>query len=57
MVGEKERNKRNLLLHSIMNCLILDNHMGYIGYRNTINRKIIDLGVIVVIVDNWKSIQ
>jgi hypothetical protein len=31
--------------------------MGYIGYRNTINGKIIDPGAIVIIVDNWKSIQ
>jgi len=34
-----------------------DNHMGYMGYRNTINGKIIDPGAIVVIVDTWKSIQ
>lgn len=34
-----------------------DNHMGYMGYRNTINGKIIDPGAIVVVVDNWKSIQ
>ena len=34
-----------------------DNHMGYMGYRNTSNGKIIDPGAIVVIVDNWKSIQ
>ena len=34
-----------------------DNHMGYMGYRNTINGKIIDPGAIAVIVDNWKSIK
>jgi hypothetical protein len=34
-----------------------DNHMGYMGYRNTINGKIIDPGAIVVVVDNWKSIH
>ena len=34
-----------------------DNHMGYMGFRNTSNGKIIDTGAIGVIVDNWKSIQ
>jgi hypothetical protein len=34
-----------------------DNHMGYMGYRDTINGKIVDPGAIIVVVDNWKSIQ
>lgn len=31
-----------------------DNHMGYMGYRNTINGKITDPGAIVVVVDDWR---
>ena len=31
--------------------------MGYMGYRNPNNKKIIDPGAIVVVVDDWKSIQ
>ncbi len=32
-----------------------DNHMGYMGYRDPINnKKIIDPGAIVVVVDDWR---
>lgn len=31
-----------------------DNHMGYMGYRNPIDKKIIDPGAIVVVVDDWR---
>jgi hypothetical protein len=31
-----------------------DNHMGYMGYRNTTDKKIVDPGAIVVVVDNWR---
>ena len=34
-----------------------DNHMGYMGFRDTNNGKIIDSGAIVLVVENWKSIQ
>jgi hypothetical protein len=34
-----------------------DNHMGYMGFRNTNNGKIIDPGAMGVIVDNWKNIH
>jgi hypothetical protein len=31
-----------------------DNHMGYIGYKNPIDKKIVDPGAIVVVVDDWR---
>jgi hypothetical protein len=31
-----------------------DNHMGYMGYKNPNNKKIMDPGAIVVVVDDWR---
>jgi hypothetical protein len=34
-----------------------DNHMGYMGFRDSNNGRIIDRGAIDVVVDNWKNIR